>query len=212
MAIKIDRKTMTVAVEELAARDADFARVHGQAGIPSLRSRPAGFATLLKIICAQQVSTASARAIIGRLEAAAKPLTADSFLTLDDAVLQGIGFSRAKAAYGRGLAEAVRDGHLRLKSIARMDDETAIEALVQIKGIGRWSAEIYLLFALRRPDLWPVDDLAIVEAVRRLKGLDERPTRAEMIDLGEAWRPWRSVAARMLWHYYNTVPAEAGRP
>jgi DNA-3-methyladenine glycosylase II len=211
MAIKIDRKTMTVAVEELAARDADFARVHGQVGIPSLRSRPAGFATLLKIICAQQVSTASARAIIGRLEAAAKPLTAESFLTLDDVVLQGIGFSRAKAAYGRGLAEAVRDGHLRLKSIARMDDETAIEALVQIKGIGRWSAEIYLLFALRRPDLWPVDDLAIVEAVRRLKGLDERPTRAEMIDLGEAWRPWRSVAARMLWHYYNTVPAESGR-
>jgi DNA-3-methyladenine glycosylase II len=210
MKIKITRQTLIQGVEELAKRDSDFARVYAQAGVPTLRARPAGFATLLRIILAQQVSTASARAIIGRLEAAVNPLTAETFLALNDKALQAIGFSRAKAVYGRGLAEAVRDGDLRLKSVARMDDESAIEALVKMKGIGRWSAEVYLLFALRRPDLWPVDDLAIVEAVRRLKGLEERPNRIEMLELGEAWRPWRSVAARMLWHYYNTVPAESG--
>ncbi len=205
---KITAKTLARAVGELAARDADFAVVFRQTGLPPLRARPAGFATLLKIICAQQVSTASARAIIGRLEEAAHPLTPETFLALDDGALKAIGFSRAKAAYGRGLAEAVRDGRLGLRNLARMDDAPAIAELVKIKGIGRWTAEIYLLFALRRPDLWPVDDLAVVEAVKRLKGLPERPSADEMVRIGEAWRPWRSVAARMLWHYYNTAPGE----
>lgn len=209
MTTKITRRTLAAAVEELATRDADFARVHRVAGVPPLRARPQGFATLLKIICAQQVSTASAGAIIGRLEDAVRPLTADGFLGLDASRLGAIGFSRAKAGYGRGLAEAVLGGRLRLDAVARMDDEAAIEALVAIKGIGRWTAEVYLLFALRRPDLWPVDDLAVVEAVRRLKGLRSRPSRRRMIAIGEAWRPWRSVAARLLWHSYNTVPAEA---
>ena len=91
-----------------------------------------------------------------------------------------------------------------------MPDDVAIGRLVAFKGIGRWTAEIYLLFALRRPDLWPVDDLAIVAAVCRLKGLAERPNRDGMLEIGENWRPWRSVAARMLWHYYNPLPLKAG--
>ena len=138
-------------------------------------------------------------------------MTPENFLALDEAASAAVGLSRAKAAYGRGLAEAVRGGRLRLAAVARMEDDAAVEELVRIKGIGRWTAEIYLLFALGRPDLWPVDDLAVVEAVRRVKGLSERPSRRAMIDIGEAWRPWRSVAARMVWHHYNVSPAESGK-
>ncbi|MBT7769753.1 MAG: DNA-3-methyladenine glycosylase 2 family protein, partial [Rhodospirillales bacterium] len=102
---------------------------------------------------------------------------------------------------------AVSDGKLNFRKIHRMEDEAVIEELTKIKGIGRWSAEIYLLFALRRPDIWPVDDLAVVVAMQRIKGLSERPRRKEMMALAENWRPLRSVAARLCWHYYNTVPS-----
>ncbi len=206
---KITTRTLATAIAELAARDKDFARLYERHGAPPLRARAAGFATLLKIICAQQVSTASARAIVGRLQGAADPLTPRTFLALDAAALKAIGFSHMKAAYGRGLAEAILDGGLDLGAVARMDDEAAIAELVRIKGIGRWSAEMYLLFALRRPDLWPVGDLAVVKGVQRLMGLAERPRPDAMMIYGEAWRPWRSVAARMLWHSGGNAPPDA---
>lgn len=191
------------ALEALAARDADIARQYAACGLPPVRRRPAGFAGLVHIIAAQQVSAHAARAIIGRLEAAARPLTPKAFLALDEAALKAIGLSRQKVRYARALAEDVLAGRLDLDGLARLDDEAAIAHLVQAKGIGRWTAEIYLLFALGRPDVWPADDLAVQVAAQRLKGLPERPGRAEMQEIAAPWRPHRSAAARFLWHFYR---------
>ncbi len=196
-------ESLRPALEALAARDADFARAYAHCGLPPERRRPTGFAGLLSIMTAQQVSAQAARAIIGRLLAAAGPLTPERFLALDEAAFKQIGFSRQKIRYGRALAEDVLAGRIDLEALTRDDDEAAIARLVQLKGVGRWTAEIYLLFALRRPDVWPVDDLAVCAAVQRLKGLDARPPRETMLALGEPWRPHRSAAARFLWHYYH---------
>jgi DNA-3-methyladenine glycosylase II len=151
----------------------------------------------------QQVSVYAARAILGRLREAADPLTPDSFLALDEVALKRIGFSRQKVRYGRALAEELLAGRLDLEGLEALDDDDAIAELIRVKGIGRWTAEIYLLFALRRADVWPVDDLAVQVAAQRLKGLAERPSRAVMLEIGEAWRPHRSAAARFLWHFYR---------
>ena len=206
----INRKNLPLAVRTLADRDPDMGRILRTVGMPPLRVRNPGFGSLIKIICAQQVSTASARAIFGRLEAACDPLTPEWVLRTESDGLRALGFSGQKATYALGIADALMSGHLDLDAVARMPDEEAIAALVTLKGIGRWTAEIYLLFALRRPDLWPVGDLAIVSAVHRLKGYESRPSHDDMLAQGEAWRPLRSVAARMLWHYFNAAPpAEA---
>ena len=213
MSIKITARTLPEALAELGERDPDMAVAHAEAGDPPLRRRPAGFATLLRIILAQQVSTAAAGAILGRLGAAASPLTPETFLALDDDALSAIGFSRQKAGYGRRLALDVSDGRLDLDRLKRLDDEAAIAELTVAKGIGRWTAEIYLMFALGRPDVWPAADLGLARAVRRLKGMKERPDQKRMMEIGEAWRPWRSVAGLLLWHYLRKVPAgPPGRP
>jgi DNA-3-methyladenine glycosylase II len=191
------------ALEALAACDAEIARAYAHCGLPPVRGQAPGFAGLLAIMTSQQVSVHAARAILGRLREAADPLTPDSFLALDEAALKRIGFSRQKMRYGRALAEELLTGSLDLEGLAALDDDDAVAHLVRVKGIGRWTAEIYLLFALRRPDVWPVDDLAVQVAAQRLKGLAERPSRAVMLELGEAWRPHRSAAARFLWHFYR---------
>ena len=201
------RALMEETLAELGRRDPDIARAHREAGTPALRRREPGFAALLDIILAQQLSAASADAIRRRLAEFAGPVTPEGFLALDDARLRAIGFSRQKILYGRGLAEAVMSGTLDLARVHRMGDEDAIAAITQMKGLGRWSAEVYLLFALTRPDIWPVDDLAVVVAVQRLKRLKERPGRARMLEIAEPWRPWRSIAARLMWHYYRNAPA-----
>ena len=195
--------SLAPALEALAARDPDIARVLGVCGLPPVRRSAPGFAGLIRMIAGQQVSIQSAAAIVARLETAARPLDPDRFLALDEADLKTIGFSRAKMRYGRALAEAIASGALDIAGLATLADEEAISALTLVPGIGRWTAEIYLLFALRRPDVWPAGDLAVVKAAQRLKGLAERPTEAEMRDLGEAWRPHRSAAARLLWHFYR---------
>ncbi|MFQ5773960.1 MAG: DNA-3-methyladenine glycosylase family protein [Kiloniellaceae bacterium] len=196
-------ETLRPALEALAARDPDIARHYAACGLPPVRRRPPGFAGLLHIIVAQQVSAHAAGAIIGRLDAAARPLTPRRFLALDDAALKAIGLSRQKMRYGQTLAEDVLAGRLELKAVGRMVDEDAVAHLVRAKGIGRWTAEIYLLFALGRPDVWPADDLAVQAAAQRLKRLPERPARARMLELAEPWRPYRSAAARFLWHIYR---------
>lgn len=196
--------TLRPALEALAARDPAIARYYATCGLPPVRRQAPGFAGLLHIMCAQQVSAASARAIIGRLDAALRPLTPDTFLVLDDAALRAIGFSRQKIRHGRALAEDVRCGRIDLDGLARMaDQDAAIAHLTRAEGIGRWTAEIYLLLALGRPDVWPAGDLAVQVAVQRLKGLAKRPAPAEMIALAEPWRPYRSAAARFLWHVYR---------
>ena len=136
-----------------------------------LRIRPTGFGTLLKIICGQQVSTAAARAITGRLDIYASPMTPEIFLSLQETDYRAIGLSRQKELYGRGIAEAVVSGDLNFRKIAHMDDESAIAEMTKLKGVGRWTAEVYLLFALRRPDLWPADDLGVLNGYVGLKGL-----------------------------------------
>jgi len=196
-------ETLRPALEALAMMDRDLARAYRACGLPPVRRQASGFAGLVRIIMAQQVSTASARAIIARLEAAVRPLAPEGFLALDDPALRAIGLSRQKIVYGRALAENLRSGRLDLDAVARLDDEAAMDRLVGLKGVGRWTAEIYLLFALGRPDVWPADDLAVQVAVQRVKGLDARPDRAAMVEIAEPWRPHRSAAARFLWHLYR---------
>ena len=196
-------RSLKPALEFLAARDPDVARAFETCGLPPVRRAPKGFPGLLRIIVGQQVSAQAARAINDRLAAAVTPMTPRAFLGLDDKALRTIGFSRPKMAYARALAEDVIAKRIDFRFVAKADDAAAMAHLIQAKGIGRWSAEVYLLFALRRPDIWPVDDLAVRVAAQRLKGLPERPDRALMEALGEAWRPYRSAAARLLWHAYR---------
>jgi DNA-3-methyladenine glycosylase II len=205
MAPSLDRLTETSlasAVEQLSARDADLAGIVGRFGLPPLWDRRPGFATLLHIILEQQVSLSSAQAAFDRLRAAVDPLTPAGFLTLTDADLLGIGFSRQKARYGRALAAAVEDGTLDLDVLEQADDATVNAALQALPGIGPWTSTIYLLMVLGRPDVWPVGDIALASSVAEVKGLDRRPDAAEMEILGEAWRPFRSVAARLFWLDY----------
>jgi DNA-3-methyladenine glycosylase II len=198
----LTQATLELAVLELAARDSDLAAIVERFGPPPLWDRPAGFPTLVHMILEQQVSLASAQAAFDRLGVAADPLTPDRFLGLDDVRLLAVGFSRQKAGYVRNLARAIASGDLDLTSLAGLADEDACGALVALPGIGPWTASIYLIEVLLRPDVWPVADLALVSAVAHVKRLADRPGREEMRALAEPWRPWRSVAARLFWHDY----------
>lgn len=195
-------ETLASAVGELAAVDNDLAAIVDRYGLPPLWARPEGFATLTFIILEQQVSLASARAAFERLLAATNELTPERFLRLDDGELLAIGFSRQKTRYVRGLAGAAIAGDLDLDGLGALDDDEARDALVGLTGIGPWTADIYLLLALGRPDVWPATDLALVSAVQEIKRLASRPSTSELVALAEPWRPWRSVAARLFWHDY----------
>jgi DNA-3-methyladenine glycosylase II len=198
----LDEQAFKRGLRFLSKRDPALAEIISTLGPPPLWVRPAGFPTLIHIILEQQISLASARAAMNRLRAAVSPLTPRGFLELDDTALKTVGFSRQKTAYGRYLAQAILDGTLNLEALHRMDDSAARLELLKIKGIGAWTSDIYLLMALRRPDVWPRGDLALAMAVQRVKRLSSRPTPAELEDLSRDWQPWRAVAARLLWHYY----------
>ena len=189
-------------VAVLTAQDADLAAVVHRWGPPPLWAREPSFPTLIHIILEQQVSLASARAAFDRLLALATPLTPTRFLELDDATLRTVGFSRQKTGYSRHLAQAIVTGEFDIDRLITLPDDAARTALVARKGIGPWTADIYLLMCLGRPDVWPVGDLALQVAMQSIKGLAQRPTVVEMEKIGEAWRPWRAVAARLLWHHY----------
>jgi DNA-3-methyladenine glycosylase II len=198
----LDEERLLEAVGILSNRDPDLAAVVLRHGAPPMWSRPPGFPTLIRIILEQQVSLSSARAAYNRLEEATGEITPTSFLKLDDAELKAVGFSRQKTRYGRLLAEGILDGSFDLGALEDLPDDEARTRLMELKGIGRWSADIYLLMVLRRPDVWPHSDLALISAVTRIKGLDKSPTHDEWDEIGEAWRPWRSVAARLAWFEY----------
>ncbi|MPZ09251.1 MAG: DNA-3-methyladenine glycosylase 2 family protein [Kiloniellaceae bacterium] len=199
------------AMEALAAGDPDIAEAYGRCGLPPERGSAPGFAGLIRMIAGQQVSVQSARAIIDRLETRVAPLTAEEFLKTTEDDLRAVGFSRPKMRYGRILAEEIAGGGLDVDGLAGLDDEAAIAALTRIKGIGRWTAEIYLLFALGRPDVLPAGDLALCIAAQHLKKLESRPDPKAMLALGEIWRPHRSTAARFLWHLYRHPGVALGR-
>lgn len=202
---KLNKTNIGSGLDFLSSRDPDLAQLFQQNGTPPLWSRKPGFATLVQIILEQQVSLASARAVFARLNEALPALTPETFLALGEE-LQPLGFSRQKTRYCRALAESVLTGVLDLKVLVRLDDEAVREELTQVKGIGRWTAEIYLMMALNRPDVWPIGDLAIVKAVQHIKGMTVAPSTEELERIGECWRPWRAVAARLLWqHYLNGI-------
>jgi DNA-3-methyladenine glycosylase II len=194
--------SLASAVEELARRDADLAAIVTRYGPPPLWDREPGFGTLLHIILEQQVSLASARSAFDRLRAVADPLTPVRFLELTDAELLAVGFSRQKARYGRALAGAIETGALDLDGLGALDDDAVKRTLEALPGIGPWTSTIYLLMVLGRPDVWPAGDIALAQSVGQVKRLGRRPDAIEMGTLGEAWRPWRSVAARLFWHDY----------
>jgi DNA-3-methyladenine glycosylase II len=171
-------------------------------GPPPLWAREPGFDTLIYIILEQQVSLASARAAYLRLKEHVSEITPENFLSLDDASLRVIGFSRQKTAYGRILAQAVQTGSLDLPSLVDMTDDEVRAELMKLKGIGRWTSDIYLMEALLRPDIWPTGDLALAIAVQQVKNTPTVPRPPDLEALGELYRPWRSVAARLFWHHY----------
>ena len=199
---RLSRRALLKGVRELAKRDEDLAKIISTFGPPPLWEREQGFHTLIHIILEQQVSLASAKAAYTRLGQAINPLTPENFLGLTDEELKQIGFSRQKTRYGRELANAIVDGSLNLSGLTELEDEEAKEQLMKVKGIGPWTADIYLLTALGRPDIWPDGDLALEVAIQQAKGLLRRPTSEEARKMSEEWQPWRAVAARILWHSY----------
>mgnify|MGYP001047026060 CR=1 FL=1 len=208
--LELSRTRLDSALDALAAADPDVARAIGRVGRPPLRRRSPGFPTLLRIITAQQLSTKAAAAIHGRLEATLDHVvTPTTYLGLDDACLRGCGLSARKVAYGRHLASAIAEGRLELEALVTLDDEAVIEALTRLPGFGRWSAEIYLLFALDRLDVLPADDLALQIGYQRLKRLDERPRGRAFRSLAESWAPWRGAGSILLWHFYGAATLDA---
>lgn len=206
---RLTRASLARGVAALSERDTDLARAVRAYGTPPLWGREEGFPTLVLTILEQQVSLASALAAFGRLRAAASPLTPEKFLAIDDARLRAFGFSRQKALYCRLAARAAVEGELDFGKLDTLDDDAARAVLLRLKGVGPWTAEIYLLRALLRPDAWPAGDLALQIAAQEVKRLAARPSASELEGLAEAWRPWRAVAARVLWLHYL---GRRGRP
>jgi DNA-3-methyladenine glycosylase II len=197
--------SINAAVDELARREKAFARVLEKHGRPEPRVSEPGATTLLRTIVGQQVSVAAARSMWAKLEAGyGSPPDLAKILKASDEELRLAGLSRQKAGYARSLAELVLTGELDLGSLPP-DDEDAIALLTRIKGIGRWSAEIYLLFAEGRTDVWPAGDLAVQIEIGRLLGLEGKPSEKQLRELAEAWRPHRGAVAVLAWHSYNSA-------
>jgi DNA-3-methyladenine glycosylase II len=198
------KDSIGTAVKALAERETAFAGVVDKFGVPDPRVSERGAQTLLRTIVGQQVSVAAARSMWAKLEAAfGSPPDLNKLLKASDDELRAAGMSRQKSGYIRSLAQLVLSGELDLENLPT-DDEEAIALLTKIKGIGRWSAEIYLLFAEGRPDVFPAGDLAVMIELGRLMGLDEKPSEKQLRELAEAWRPYRGAAAVLAWHSYNS--------
>lgn len=198
----LTQRRLAEGVFELAAGDEDLAAVVDRHGPPPLWSRKPGFPTLVQIILEQQVSLASAKAAFEKLKSVLDQVTPERLLSLGDSELKAVGFSRQKTRYCRGLAQAIADGEFDVEGLRRLPDEDAKTALMSLVGIGRWTADIYLLMALRRPDIWPRGDLALAKAAQQVKELATLPDQDQLEKLADSWRPWRAVAARVLWHHY----------
>jgi DNA-3-methyladenine glycosylase II len=198
-----------IALNKLVRLDPDLGRIEREAGTLPWRVRQAGFAGLLNAIVGQQISNQAAAAIWGRCCRLENCLTPEGFLALDEACLRGAGLSRPKIAHARAVAEAFGRGTLATEALAAMSDEEAVRCISSVRGLGVWSAEIYLLFALQRQNVFPAGDLALQAATAHLKGLEARPSAAALRDIAVAWQPYRALAARLLWHWWRHV---TGRP
>ena len=203
---------LDIALAALGKSDPRFVALIASAGRPPLRRRPDGFAGLAATIVAQQLSTASANAIWGRIAIAFDPLEPTAIMRARPARLARLGLSAPKIRALKEIARAVARGQLALATLGDLTAEDAHAALTAIHGIGPWTADIYLLSCLGHADAWPAGDLALQEAARLAFGLRARPVAKEMVALAEPWRPWRSVAARVLWTYYRAVKGREGAP
>jgi DNA-3-methyladenine glycosylase II len=208
--LKLDSRKLAAACRTLGAAEPMFGAIHEKYGTPPLWDRPAGFATLLHIILEQQVSLASAKACFDKLTARLGGVTPELLLELGDDELRSIGFSRQKTAYARHLAEAVIEKRIDLDGLHRLPDADVKAALLELKGVGHWTADIYLLMAMLRPDVMPKGDLALHVAYQKLTNSAERPGSDEFIAIAEKWRPHRSAAARLLWHFYLSEKRRTG--
>ena len=196
-------------LDALARVEPAFAQAIARVGLPAPRVRDRGYATLLRTIVGQQVSVRAADAVWRKLgEAVGDPADPALVAAASDEALRAAGFSRQKTGYVRSLADEVLSGRLDLDALPA-DDEEAVAALTRVKGIGRWSAEVYLLFAEGRPDIWPAGDLAVQIEVGRILGHDARPSEKRTRELAEAWRPYRGAAAIFTWHHYGAGPDAA---
>lgn len=207
----LDTASLALASAELARRDVRLGGIVERHGTPPLWARRPGFATLVRLILEQQVSLASGRAAFARLEAAVGAVTPEHVAAAGPRRLRTAGLTRQKAAYVHGLAHAVTGGTFDPAALARMDDDGARTALMALHGVGRWTADVYLLMALRRPDAWPSGDLALAIAAWEVLRLRAVPGIHALDRLGERWRPYRAVAARILWHHYLRTPRRRGR-
>lgn len=190
------------AVEFLRIKDPIFEKIVSTYGIPNIKYRKPGFESLLYIIIEQNVSLASAAAVYKKLLTDSGKITPDKFLSYSDKELKGFGFSRQKIEYCRLLAQNIRSKKLKLSSLTKLSDDEVRNILMTQKGIGKWTADIYLLFVLQRADIWPRFDLALISAVTEIKKLKKKPDEKKLDKIAEVWKPWRSVAARLLWHHY----------
>jgi DNA-3-methyladenine glycosylase II len=193
-------ESLAQAAETLAARDRHLASIYKIHGVPPMWARRPGFSTLLRIVLEQQVSLVSARSMFERLKSNIQSFTPEGFIESGEPYLRSLGLTRQKAHYCIQVAHAFTNDHL--KAIAKMNDEDAHARLLSIKGVGPWTANIYLLMALKRPDVWPNGDVALATAAGKLRKMKTRPSFIELARIAERWRPYRSVAARMLWQYY----------
>lgn len=188
--------------KKLAAKDADLKKILTLYGNPPLWTRKQEFASLVHIILEQQVSLASAKAAFDKLKSRIGRITPTKLLLLSDNELKQCYFSRQKTVYVRELAQALLKKELKLSELKNLHDEAVREKLIKIKGVGNWTVDIYLMFALQRLDIFPIGDLAMVNAMKEIKSIPKNSSKEELLVIAESWRPYRTVAAHLLWHYY----------
>jgi DNA-3-methyladenine glycosylase II len=188
--------------DKLADTDRELKHIIQLHGYPPMWTRPASFATLIHIILEQQVSLASALAAFNRLKEKIGTITPEKLLKLSDAEMKACYFSRQKMVYARHLAEAIVSKKIQLKKLSSFPDEDIRTTLKQVKGIGDWTADVFLMFALQRADIFPVGDLAMVNALKEVKQLPKHTAKEELLLMAESWRPYRTIAAMLLWHHY----------
>ena len=202
----MNQKHLQHHLKQLAQLDSDLAQALQRYGAPAPRQRPEGFETFLSTIISQQISTAAANTIMNRVRATLPSLTPEGLDQVTDAALRAAGLSTRKIEYARGLALATQTGTLLIDQLSGLEDAQVIEHITRLRGFGVWSAEIYCLFSLGRPDIFPADDLALQIALARLKGLEVKPTPKAARALTQHWQPYRSAGTLFLWHYYHEIP------
>ena len=199
----MNKDNLKKALQGIAGVDKDVSEALNDFGYPAPRLRPAGFETFLNTIVSQQISTKAAATIWGRVSNLMSSIEAEALLELPGQALREAGLSQRKVEYAQGLAEAIIRGDFDPESLTEMSNVEAIDAITQLRGFGRWSAEIYLMFSLRRQDIFPADDLILLTSLQKLKNLPERPTPKKAREMIQHWSPWRSSGSLFLWHYHH---------